>query len=169
MPSGESPADFVLVEHFVHTVVEVGGRVLPLDVDAADHDPTTHFPEIRIMASTVPEVLGNRSLNEVQDPRKLSDLELLVCRAHYGVAENGAVWIDESILPHRAALFLAEHVSVVLNREDIVRTMHEAYARIDIGSHGYGVFVSGPSKTADIEQSLVIGAHGPRSLTILLA
>jgi L-lactate dehydrogenase complex protein LldG len=42
---------------------------------------------------------------------------------------------------------------------DIVPTMHEAYRQINIAEEGWGAFIAGPSKTADIEQSLVIGAH----------
>lgn len=100
--------------------------------------------------------------------KTLADAELFVCEAVLGVAENGAVWIPLSRLGARAAAFLAEHVAVVLDRSAVVSDLHEAYARIDVGAEVFGAFIAGPSKTADIEQSLVIGAHGPKRLTVLL-
>jgi L-lactate dehydrogenase complex protein LldG len=102
------------------------------------------------------------------DVRVMASVQLFVCEATLGVAENGAVWLPLSRLGSRAAFFLAEHTVVVLNRSTLVEDMHEAYARIDVAAEVFGAFVAGPSKTADIEQSLVIGAHGPKSLTILL-
>ena len=128
-----------------------------------------------LLSTAYPELGRNVSVMHALDPsappplpHSFADTDVFVCEAVLGVAENGAVWLPLSRLRHRSALFLATNVIVVLDSAAIVDTLHEAYARIDVSDDDYGVFVAGPSKTADIEQSLVIGAHGPKSLTLLL-
>ncbi len=94
--------------------------------------------------------------------------ELVVCDGVLAVAENGAVWLPVSRMADRAAFFLAAHAALVVDARTIVADMHAAYERIDVATESFGAFVAGPSKTADIEQAMVIGAHGAKSLTILL-
>jgi L-lactate dehydrogenase complex protein LldG len=94
--------------------------------------------------------------------------DAFTCEAVLGVAENGAVWLPASRLSSRSGFFLAEHVVVTLDRGSIVSDMHAAYERLDVAAEEFGCFVAGPSKTADIEQSLIVGAHGPKALTIVL-
>ncbi|QKJ63430.1 LUD domain-containing protein [Flavobacterium sp. M31R6] len=83
-----------------------------------------------------------------------------------GVAENGAVWIYESQMINRLVPFICQHLVLVIDKKSIVATLHQAYEEIEVAREGFGVFIAGPSKTADIEQSLVIGAHGARSATV---
>ena len=85
----------------------------------------------------------------------------------YGVAENGAVWIEQDV-KQRAIYFIAEKLVILLDKNKIVNNMHEAYKLIDTGEYGFGTFISGPSKTADIEQALVMGAHGARDVMVVL-
>jgi L-lactate dehydrogenase complex protein LldG len=99
---------------------------------------------------------------------QLDAIALAVVPGRLGVAENAAVWVDEADLPHRALPFVAQHLAIVLRAGDVVADLHEAYRRLPRPLPGYGVFISGPSKTADIEQALVIGAQGPNSLVVLL-
>lgn len=97
---------------------------------------------------------------------ELEKLEKVYIRASIAVAENGAVWITESQMQNRLLPFISQQLILVIDKDDIVDTMHDAYNKIDTTNGEFGVFIAGPSKTADIEQSLVIGAHGARTTTV---
>ncbi|AEV33013.1 hypothetical protein Oweho_2037 [Owenweeksia hongkongensis DSM 17368] len=109
---------------------------------------------------------GNTVLSD--DPHNLEKLEVVILKAQFAVAENGAMWFDDENLPERILPFITQHLLVLLDQNEIVGDMHEAYERIGLNSTSFGLFVAGPSKTADIEQSLVIGAHGAMSVQIIL-
>ena len=95
-------------------------------------------------------------------------IDLFIAESKLGVAENGCLWLDESILKHRISSFACQHTLLIIEHKNLVPTMHQAYQKLKIEETGYGVFIAGPSKTADIEQSLVIGAQGAISNTIIL-
>jgi L-lactate dehydrogenase complex protein LldG len=103
----------------------------------------------------------------VADTAAAAALELAVLAGAFAVAENGAVWVEASGWPHPGIHVLPEHLVLVVPGDACVPTLHEAYERIDLRAPGFGVFLAGPSKTADIEQALVIGAHGARSLAVV--
>ena len=124
--------------------------------------------QARRVCSLLPAFAGNIALPD--KPHDYRDVDLLLAPAEFGVAESGAVWIDERTVPVRAGLFLTQHLLLVLPRGELVPHLHAAYQRLGsrVGQSGYACFLCGPSKTADIEQALVVGAHGARSLTIVL-
>jgi L-lactate dehydrogenase complex protein LldG len=122
--------------------------------------------DARAVLSCVDGVSSTVSADE--DLHALETLDVLVCETSLGVAENGAVWISSGDPVLRAALFLAASVVIVVAEEQLVDDLHQAYERLDVRAHPYGAFIAGPSKTADIEQALVIGAHGPKELTLVL-
>jgi L-lactate dehydrogenase complex protein LldG len=126
------------------------------------------FATARHILSGVPDIPSVHPAAAPREPCDLADLDLAILPGAPAVAESGAVWVSPAGTLERAACYLAEHVVLVVPHDALVHDLHQAFARIALGARGFGCFVSGPSKTADIEQSLVIGAHGPRSLTVLL-
>jgi L-lactate dehydrogenase complex protein LldG len=108
------------------------------------------------------------NLNIPENAHLLADLDVAIINGHFGVAENAAIWIEERDMGLRALPFITEHLVIVLEKDKLVGNMHEAYKKIGLAHSGFGLFIAGPSKTADIEQSLVIGAHGARSLRVVL-
>ena len=158
-----------LRDRFAKAVVEAGGRcatVLEGSLAAALQQIPAYAAARRI-ASLIPGI-GNVDLTAVQDPHELDDVDFCVLPAELGVAENGACWITDHGRANRAVCFLAQNLAVVVKASSLVHNLHEAYARIELPRRGFSMWLSGPSKTADIEQALVIGAHGARSCTVLV-
>jgi L-lactate dehydrogenase complex protein LldG len=122
------------------------------------------------VASLVPGIPSrNVDLSAIEDPHDLEGIDVAVIPGTFGVAENAAVWIPgETLTPHRSIFVIVQHLILVVPAGEIVDNLHQAYERIQWSPNSFGIFISGPSKTADIEQSLVIGAHGARSCTVIL-
>lgn len=160
------------VAHFETMLGLAGGQSHRVDVPSQIAEILGELAEFRSaqwIASTVPEAVSSTvNLAAIRDPHELSSLDWTIARGEFGVAENGSIWIDGATLPHRVMIFVAQYLAIVISRAKIVDHMHQAYARIGMPTPGFGVFVSGPSKTADIEQSLVLGAHGCRELQVFL-
>ena len=125
-----------------------------------------------IIASNLPGVEAQLNPDTVADVRELMKVDVGVIRGCIGVAENACVWVPQ-LMKEKAVCFASQQLVIVLRRDDIVNNMHEAYDRIASSSeyfrqYKFGTFISGPSKTADIESALVYGAQAARGVTIVL-
>jgi L-lactate dehydrogenase complex protein LldG len=160
-----------IIKEFTKKLEVVGGNVIEVNSneDAMLQIQKT-FPDTKVNFSNIEgtQSFNTISLETIQKPHELEDLDVLVLESNLGVAENGAVWLSDHAIPVRVLPFITKHLVIVLSKKNIVSYMHEAYQKLDSHNFDYGVFLSGPSKTADIEQSLVIGAHGALSLTVFL-
>ena len=128
------------------------------------------YANARHIISAVPGAGLRANIDEtaLRDPHELANLDFALVPGEFGVAENGAVWVSGRGLRHRAVYFVAQHLALAIPATAIVDDMHLAYERLSFDAPSFGTFLAGPSKTADIEQALVIGAHGARSLTVFL-
>ena len=128
------------------------------------------YPEAKEIASNLPEItIATRNPDTVGRARDLNGTDVGIIRGKFGVAENACVWIPQT-MKEKAVCFISENLVILLPKSQIVNNMHEAYKRIEFDKEydGYGTFISGPSKTADIAQVLVMGAQAARSATVLL-
>jgi L-lactate dehydrogenase complex protein LldG len=151
-------------EQFSKMLESVGGKALFIKKEELDSTIKKIYPKESVICSNVEDcMIGNFNANAKDDAHELKDIDLAIVKGEFAVAENGAVWIKNMENRHRSLYFIAQNIVIVIKKDAIVNNMHEAYENITFDNPSYGVFVSGPSKTADIEQSLVIGAHGPKS------
>lgn len=158
-----------LWDNYKKTLQSIGGRAIEVPVDADMNALIqTHFPDEQYILSVTETVASSAVYNIEADPHSFDTVDLAVIPAQFAVAENGAVWLTETHAKARSLPFICQHLAVIVRKEDIVANMHEAYDRIGMEDYPYGVFIAGPSKTADIEQSLVLGAHGPKTMTVFI-
>lgn len=158
------------VEQFTKTLESIGGKVIQLSsIDVIKEEIQQAKIVGEYIVNTLP-ILGevNNEINSTMEASLLETVDRAYIEGSMGVAENGSVWLYEHQIKNRLLPFICQHLVICLNVNKIVPNLHEAYKQIDVAKEGYGVFLAGPSKTADIEQSLVIGAHGARSLLVYL-
>ena len=159
-----------ILKEFIAMLNIINAQVILADsIDDIKNDVENSIVEEGYIVNTIAE-LGqvNNEVNPANDAIFLDHVYQAYIRGSLGVSENGAIWIEESKMKNRLLPFICQHLILVIDSNKIVANMHEAYCRIKIDLEGFGVFIAGPSKTADIEQSLIIGAHGPRSLKVYL-
>ncbi len=164
---------------FIEMVKSVGGNAVEVK-DGADVNKLIMelYPDAKEIASNLPEIgIATRNPDEVGSADELNGTDVGIVRGMFGVAENGCVWVPQQ-MKEKAVCFISENLVILLPKSQIVNNMHEAYRRLSehgpesgadlFDKYGYGSFISGPSKTADIAQVLVMGAQAARTTTILL-
>lgn len=128
----------------------------------------TEYAHAKRIVSVCKEIKTGEIIGADIDPHVLEDVDLAIIEAHFGVAENAALWVTDTLIAQRALPFITQQLAVIVKKEDILFTMHQAYEKIGNTDYGFATFIAGPSKTADIEQSLVLGAHGPKTMRVFI-
>ena len=157
------------VEQFIETSRNVGSNVIVAKQgESLDDIVRRAYPEAKVIASDLKELtIATLNPDTVADAQSLNGTDVGVVAGEIGVAENGCVWIPQQ-MKEKAVCFISEYLVIVLSKNSIVNNMHEAYDRITMPSTGLGTFISGPSKTADVEQALVMGAQAARGVTVVI-
>jgi len=159
-----------LVQKYMAVFKSIGGNCFLVDdIAGIQSIVTQNYDATKRIVTTVPELSGQFELiSEEADPHSYENIELAIIKAHFSVAENGAVWLTEAVMGQRIIPYICQHLAVIVHADTILPTLHEAYEKIGAGEYGFGAFIGGPSKTADIEQALVLGAHGPLTMTVFI-
>ena len=154
---------------FISMTETVGGKVVELGQGQDINELIKElYPDAKEIASNLPEItIATRNPDTIGSPQALNGTDVGVVKGVFGVAENACVWIPQT-MEEKAVCFISENLVILLKKTEIVNNMHEAYKRISFNDYGYGTFISGPSKTADIAQVLVMGAQAARSATVVL-
>lgn len=157
-------------KQFVEMTRTVGGKVI--EAHKADDLNTlirNLYPEAKVFASNLPYItIARLNPDNVTDAKDLDGTDVGIIEGKIGVAENGCIWIPQT-MKEKAVCFISEYLVILLDRQNIVDNMHEAYKRIEFDpEYNFGTFISGPSKTADIEQSLVMGAQAARGVSVIV-
>jgi len=157
------------IAQFVDISKAVGGKAVVLK-DGEDLNEVIRalYPDEKVIVSNLPEItIATRNPDDVEKPQDLNGTDLAIITGELGVAENGAIWIPQNV-KEKVLYFITEYLVIILDKNKIVNNMHEAYKLIEFNDYGFGTFISGPSKTADIEQAMVFGAQAARGVTVIL-
>jgi len=158
------------VAKYIDVLTGIGGAVYMVKDDEEIAEKINElFVTVERIVSFCPELKAiTKGAQASDDPHDYEDVDVFIMKSGLGVAENSALWITDNDIPERVLPFITQSLVTIINKSDIVPTMHDAYGKIAGEDYGFATFIAGPSKTADIEQSLVLGAHGPKTMTVFI-
>lgn len=155
-------------EKFIEIFSGIGGQVVMVNgMQDIQEFIAGNFSQKNVI-TTIASLSATEQLLPATGGHQLENIDLAILPAEFGVAENGAVWLTEAAMQIRVLPFICQQLAVVLSGKNIFSNMQQAYDKIDRQEYDFAAFIAGPSKTADIEQSLVLGAHGPKNMIIFL-
>ncbi len=156
------------IEQFIEMSHKVGSEVIEAKAGEDLNELIRKaYPEAQVLASNVKGIKVDLNPDMVSEAQDLNGTDVGIVEGDIAVAENGCVWVPQT-MKERVVCFVSENLVILVHRNKIVNNMHEAYRRIHMTEYGYGCFISGPSKTADIEQALVMGAQAARGVTVII-
>ena len=156
------------IEQFIEMSHKVGSEVIEAKAGEDLNELIRKaYPEAQVLASNVKGIKVDLNPDMVSEAQDLNGTDVGIVEGDIAVAENGCVWVPQT-MKERVVCFVSENLVILVHRDKIVNNMHEAYRRIHMTEYGYGCFISGPSKTADIEQALVMGAQAARGVTVII-
>lgn len=173
--SGLNPITFPdpVAEFIKKTTTTAGTKLIEMEEsDNLNELIRKAYPEAKVLASNLPGIEADLNPDTVEHVEDLMKVDVGIIEGRIGVAENACIWIPQQ-MKEKAVCFASEYLVIILRRDDIVNNMHEAYARFATSAeyfqqYKFGTFISGPSKTADIESALVYGAQAARGVTVVL-
>jgi L-lactate dehydrogenase complex protein LldG len=173
--SGLNPITFPdpVAEFIKNTTTTAGAKLIEMEEsDNLNELIRKAYPEAKVLASNLPGIEADLNPDTVEHVEDLMKVDVGIIEGRIGVAENACIWIPQQ-MKEKAVCFASEYLVIILRRDDIVNNMHEAYARLATSAeyfqqYKFGTFISGPSKTADIESALVYGAQAARGVTVVL-
>lgn len=168
------------VAEFVHqTTTTAGAHLIEMhEGDDINDIIRRAYPDAKVIASNIPAVKADLNPDEVAEAQELDGTDVGVVEGGVACAENACVWVPMN-MKQKAVCFISENLVIIVHRKNIVSNMHEAYdflktrgsgveGQTETSKYGFGTFISGPSKTADIEQALVYGAQAAKGVTVVL-
>jgi L-lactate dehydrogenase complex protein LldG len=166
------------IETFLHEIKKLSGIGQKLSASDIDSALQTLVAEQNIRKATVWETPRLRQLGvteilnmhgvELVSPNagkhEMAHCDLGITEAAYLLPETGTLVLSSSAAKPRAVSLLPRvHLAIV--QPDMLRAdMHQVFA--EAKNHHYLVFITGPSRTADIELTVTLGVHGPRNLYV---
>lgn len=125
-------------------------------------------PELRRLSAALQ---GREELRWSSAGRPRENSRATITLAEVLVAQTGSVVVSAACGGRGASIIAPAHI-VVATASQLVRTLEDAFARIrdreTAAKNSYLCLITGSSRTADIEKILVMGAHGPRRLVVIL-